>query len=80
MCLNYNTPDELGQVLPSPDGPASNYISKAHKAAVKWLRLGHWPVPITAITAPVDKPGKEPAAGKGWGKVRPTEQVLAELY
>lgn len=60
-----------------PDDPP------ALREAIRLLHMGLWPVPITAPDDDrpwVGTPGKQPAHGKGWGKVRYTEEMLRNFW
>lgn len=51
--------------------------------ALKLLSEGFWPLPITTHGDRrewVRSPGKQPAEGKGWGKIRPTEASLRAFF
>jgi hypothetical protein len=60
-----------------PDDPP------ALKAALGLLGQGLWPVPITSPDDArhwVLAPGKQPASGRGWGKVRYDPEMLRAFY
>jgi hypothetical protein len=51
--------------------------------AIRLLRMGLWPIPITSPDDSRDwvlNPGKQPAAGKGWGLIRYTEETLRAFW